>query len=924
MTDVLPNNLRSRVTTLVGRQAELSELKRILTSRRLITIAGPGGIGKTRLAAELSEWIVRSPVDPPGGARELQWVDLSPVTAASEVADACARVLGVHLRSDHRDPLTDLVARVHHRHPVLVLDTCEHLLGPVADLVERLLHGCPGASILTTSREPLGVAGEVVWRVPALQPDDAAALFVERARLVSQDPGLSRSDPVVRAICTRLDGLPLAIELASSWTRVLTARQILDGLDERFRLLTGGSRRGDPRHRTLEASMRWSHDLLEPVERVTFRRLSVFVGDFSLSAAEEVAGGSAARDDVEGAEVVEVLARLVDKSLLEIVRVGDQVHYRMLETVRTFAAAALADAAEVASIRDAHLVWCLSRIEAIDEELGSDQESAMRMFSEVHANAVAALDWALRTPSGADRRRRGRLLAHLMTVPWFLRGDGRRGGLLVRRAMAAASGPDDDVQQLLAGDAAVLGILAGRFGLAAEPTPDEPSTRLERLGRARSGLAHAYENFFLDLEGSRREALAASYSARDTGDSFTEDFAVVLAAYTLTAGDDHHQARRLAAPAAERARDRHDRFCAAFAQSVEQYAAMYDGRLTEAVRLGREMTDHIAPLGHYFGAGFLTEHLALALCLTGDLDEARHVLAPIVDVFTSTEEIDVVALPVPMGHICLRAGDWAGAAEWFERGLAGLDSQRPDWTVARSLPGAVHALRRLGHVGEASDLAQRGQDLGIETPDFVASLTAQRAHLLAADDPLAAILHRRALGCRLRAGSRTFLPDSLDALAAVHAPDQPGTAVHLLAASTAARETMNYPRAVGDLPDHDELVEDLRKALDPGEFDEAWAAGSRTSLDDACELAQSGRRRPTRPSNGWASLTPTELAVVRLAAQGMTNPEIAEELVVSRATVKTHLYHVFTKLDVSNRTELASIAHTRLAEDPNGSNRARD
>lgn len=905
MTYALPHNLRSSVTRLVGRKIELAELAELIAGQRLVTIAGPGGSGKTRLAAEVSDRIVHALADPPAGAEELRWLDLGCATDASDVVHACARSLGVRLEGDGRDPTAALVAGLGHRRVIMVFDTCEHLLVPIADLIERILEGCPGVSVLATSREPLGIVGEAVWRIPILNDRDAAELFTERARLVAHDAGLSPHDPLIMAICHRLDGLPLAIEIVSAWMRVFTAAQILAWLDERLRVLTGGLRRGISRHRTLEASIGWSHDLLSPAERYVFGHLSVFVGEFDVSAVEEVCPDVSDADE----STLGILARLADKSLLITDRNGDQAHFRLLTTVRDYAADRLVEAGEVAEARDRHLSWCLRTMDAVDESLGHDQDSALRLFDEIEANVTAALDWALQ--AGDEGRRRGRRLAHLAVLPWFYRSHGHRGRLFLDRAIAAPVEPDDGMHHLLASDAALLGIMSGRPRSESEP-PDDGDCRTEdRLAVARFGLIDAFDVCFTDHEAGERRGIDASARGSEVGDPLVEDFALIMAAYSLTARERHDHACQLATPAAARARARGDRFCWAFALGVEQYGLMQTGRLADAVRLGREMVELITPLGNPFGVGSLTGNLALALCLAGDIDGARRIMLPIIGALDSAADIDVVALPVPMGRICLRAGEWEEAARWFRRGVARLEHGPPDWTAANCLPGLVEALRRLGHTAEAVDVADCGQELDITAPEFVANLTEQRAFLLPPDEPLARTLHRRALDIRVRAGMRTFIPDSLDALARHQAHDHPADAVRLLAVSTAARDTMAYPRPLANREEHDALLTELRGALSRDTYDDSHRAGAAMCLDEGIELAQGGRRRPKRPETGWASLTPAELGVVRLLAQGLTNVDIAGQLVVSRATVKTHVYHVFAKLGVTTRTELAAIAHAQ-------------
>ncbi|CAM3436186.1 LuxR C-terminal-related transcriptional regulator [Occultella aeris] len=901
MTEQIPHNLRTAAPSMVGRRAELAELTVLIASHRLVTIAGPGGCGKTRLAAELSARRVVLPVDPPAGADELRWLDLASAPDATTLLRSCARELGVHLEAGKRDPVAALVARIRNRRVILVLDACEHLLDPVADLVEHILTECPGISVVATSREPLSVPGETVWRVPALNADDAAQLFMERARSVAQD--LPPHAPEAAAICARLDGLPLAIELAAAWTRMLSPAQILAGLDDRFRLLTGGMRRSIPRHRTLEASMAWSYDLLEGQERSVLGCLAVFVGDFGIPAVDEVCEISP-----EDGETIQLLARLVDKSLIIIAaRDGEQARFRLLDTVREYAGDRLAETGGFAQTRDRHLDWCLGRLHAVEQLLRSDQDAALRLFDEIEPDAATALDWALQ----ADDRRQasGRRLAQLMVTPWFLRSRSDLARPLMTRAIASTVEPDDGLQPLLESDLALIDIVAGRRAPAL--APHSATTEENLLARARFGLVDAYEASFYDHEACERESRAASELGGRAGDPLVEDFGLILAAYSLTARERHDEARELAAPASARARARGDRFCTAFALGVEQFGAMQTGHLADAIRLGHDAIALAAPLGDYFCVGTLTANLALAMALSGDHDGVLRIMAPLIDVTDSRPDIDVVGLPVPIGYSYLRAGGWEEAQRWFDRGLARLTPGRPDWTAARCLPGAVEALRRLGRITEATALAERGQHLPITAPDFVANLAEQRAHLVSTDSPFAESLHQRALDIRIRSGLRTFIPDSLDALARCQARERPADAARLLASSTAAREAMHYPRSAGGDHDHDLLFTDLSERLGSRPFDEAWRHGLVTRVDEACDLAQRGRRRPARPGTGWASLTPAELAVAQIAAQGRTNPDIARELVVSRATVKTHLYHVFAKLGIGNRTELAAIAHSQ-------------
>jgi DNA-binding CsgD family transcriptional regulator len=269
-----------------------------------------------------------------------------------------------------------------------------------------------------------------------------------------------------------------------------------------------------------------------------------------------------------------------------------------------------------------------------------------------------------------------------------------------------------------------------------------------------------------------------------------------------------------------------------------------------------------------------------------------------------------------LGMLHLWSGDPEGAVAWFERDVRTADPVPPDnLIVARSLPGLVAALRHLGRRDEAQRLADRALALArkLDVPHLVADALEQSARLVAADDPSAAEdLHHEALALRVDHGLRTFMVDNVDALAELAGRAESfAEAVRLLAASDAARAAMGYPRPPIDRAQHETILARLRTALGDQAFADLWAEGAGLSLDDAVAYARRARGTRDRPSTGWASLTPTELDVVRLVAEGLTNPEIGSRLFISRATVKTHLSHVYAKLDVSNRTELAGLASTR-------------
>jgi len=321
-----PNNLPSELSSFVGREKELAEVERLLENTRLLTLTGPGGCGKTRLALAAAGELLE-------GFGDGVWlVELASLADPSLVPQAVASTLGVR-EQPGRLPSETLSDYLRTKEVLLVLDNCEHLIGTSAEVAEALLHSCPELRVLATSREALGITGEVAWPVPSLSLPDlrrlpavesllsygSAHLFVERAAAVKPTFALTEQNAqAVARICYRLDGIPLAIELAAARAKVLSVEQIANRLDDSFGLLSAGSRTAMPRHRTLHATMDWSHDLLPDDEGAMFRRLSVFAGGFTLGAAESVCAGVG----LERNEVLDLLSHLVDKSLVEASEAG--------------------------------------------------------------------------------------------------------------------------------------------------------------------------------------------------------------------------------------------------------------------------------------------------------------------------------------------------------------------------------------------------------------------------------------------------------------------------------------------------------------------------------------------------------------------------------------------------------------------------
>ena len=398
-----PHNLPIQLTSFIGREKEIAEIKRLLSdeSVRLLTLTGPGGCGKTRLALQAASSLL-------DGFRDGVWlVEFAPLTEAALVPQTVAVILGLKEEQGYL-LLTTLTNHLLSKRVLLVLDNCEHLIQPIAQLAETILQTCPDVHILSTSREILAIAGERALSVPSLSlPDqheslsiellsqyEAVRLFTDRAAVVM--PGFSLVLDNVHAIaqiCQRLDGIPLAIELAAARIKILSAEQIAARLNDAFHLLTGGSRTALPRQQTLQATMGWSYDLLSEKEQHLFNRLSVFAGGWTLEAAEAVCAG----DGIESGEILDLLMQLVNKSLIITERVqGEEISYRMLEIIRQYALEKLTASSELNEVQRRHARYYLAQAQANVFAPG------LYPLEQKHDNMRTALVWCLSDTGDAE------------------------------------------------------------------------------------------------------------------------------------------------------------------------------------------------------------------------------------------------------------------------------------------------------------------------------------------------------------------------------------------------------------------------------------------------------------------------------------------------------------------------------------------
>lgn len=604
--------LPGQLTSFIGREREIAAVKHALASCRLLTLTGTGGVGKTRLALEVGAGLRDSYAD------GVWQVELAALENSDLVAETVAGTLG--LPQVPGAPIIDtLAAQLAPRQLLLILDNCEHLVEPCARLADRLLRACPRLQMLATSRRPLGVDGEITWRVPSLSlPDptqflgtdevagfEAVRLFIERARLVR--PGFALEDRNAAAlaeICRGLDGIPLAIELAAARINVLSVEQIANRLQDRFRLLIGTHRTGAARQRTLRTAVDWSYDLLSPTEQRFFHRLSVFAGGWTLEAAEAICSG----DGITADDVLELLARLVEQSLVVADEdSGGERRYGMLETLRRYAREKLEEAGEAEAVYNRHRDWYVGLGQQAEKHLsGPQQANWFERLAAEHDNMRAALVRCLATNPEA-----GLALGANLVWFWLLRGHVPEGRdwieKLLDRAGPSPASPaaaaarvtvlnvagylavwleDHDAARAHLEEALALSLAIGdmkgqveavcSLAIAAHRRGDEPGQLLEeclagwRMGGAQPVPCHITLSDLADLvrgRGDHARAVALNEEslelAKQRGDSHSVAYALRCLGHLAWQAGEHQRAGELQRQSLAMAWQLRDRLCTA-------------------------------------------------------------------------------------------------------------------------------------------------------------------------------------------------------------------------------------------------------------------------------------------------------------------------------------------------------------------------
>ena len=897
-------NLALPLSSFVGRSAEVASLGAELRVQRLLTITGSGGCGKTRLAYEVA-W---AELD---GCPDGVWcVELAPVSDTERVAAELAQVLGV--REEFGRPIIDTLAdRLRQFDGLVVLDNCEHVLGGVRPLVDQLLRRCPTLHVLTTSREPLGVTGETTWRVPSLDRDAGVELFVQRAH--SARPDFDPSDDELAAIARmvdRLDGIPLAVELAAARVRMMSPTGIELALEDRFRLLTGGSRTSLARQQTLEASVAWSYDLLDPDEQAVARRLAV-MSDFTLDAAEAVAADD--RDDT----VLDVLTHLVDKSMVRADHTTAVTRYRFLESIRQYLHGRLVETGEVERVRARHLAYFLSLVESVEPEIAfADSARLLAMLELEHDNLEAALDFA----DATGRREEALRLAASMTLFWELRGHLGRGS----RWLARLLDETDDEPSVWRGracwGAAHIGLYGGDVETMSVRAP-EALELAERFDddwtRARALNTIGFATAIMD-PAQARPGLERSV---ELGLRIGDDWAVLNSSKMMTAAGWAAQDEALVMADLEVLRDRAAPLGAtyflAWYHGLLGYFLTRRGELASARReldIAIEMCDLVGePV-----TGSMSKAWRWAIdVMEGDVELAGRESAALLErASASGGGLAIADLLANLGRIAIARGDAAAAVELL---APSYDEQRehgiPFLLTTMGVPLAT-AHRMAGDLDRAGalldDLAGLAAGLGNDWVGALVDLERSCVALARDDVEEADGRAHSALATFVRLGRRPDIVTAIEQLGCVAASlDSGAEALRCFGAAEAARTEIGLatPAPVADAIARWRAA--LVEPLGADAVEEYWAEGSALGLDRAVEYVSRARGERKRPNAGWASLTPTERRVVELVAEGLTNPQIAEQMFIARGTVKVHVSHIFAKLGLSNRAELAALAARR-------------
>jgi len=891
---VAAERLPVQLTSFVGRQAEMKGIREALADNRLVTLTGAGGAGKTRLAVQVAAELATDFAD------GVWYVDLAPITDPEVVPVTVARALG--LLDQPGEPTIDLLRRsIRDRRMLMLLDNCEHLLDASADLITGLLSGCPALTLLTTSREPIGVAGEVSWRVPSLSlTDEAIELFADRARRTKPDFRVTAANAdTVTEICRRLDGLPLAIELAAARVRALSPTELLTSLHDTFRLLTGGARTAVRRQQTLRASVDWSHALLSEPEQALFRRLAVFYGGFDIDAAQAVGGG-------ERYQVLDQLTLLVDKSLVIADDSPHGTRYRLLETVRQYAQEKLHESREGNDVRIRHRDHYTAMAALLGAQADSDHQRRIEQAETELDNLRAAFAWS-RESSDTEL---AMALASALLPLWLSRGLMQEGRNWLVAVLTDADNENVEASAERAKASVVRVVLESFRAMTVDLDDAERTLAAARELGDPALVARALTACGLRAADDRESSVAyfaeAAALARDSGDSWWLGQTLALESmYALLFGEP--VAIPVAAEEALRIADSiGDKFVSRQCRYILGWAQVLRGELTEGLIQLRDVDEECTAARDAMFSMITSSVRAITLAYRGQIDAARTAAEVAFQRLTNLFDAYTGIVYAASAFVQLAAGDASGAWQTYEAAR--------QYTAMDPMLAPMHIWAALAPLacGDLAAARRWADDVVSATKGWsLAAAWASRARVEIARGEFDAAERDayEALDLAARLKGDLIVPVALDCLAITAAEaDNHQLATRLFGAADAAYRRMGMVRFKVLEADDERKIAALREVLGENDFDAAWAEGAALSLGEAVAYAQRGRGERKRPSTGWESLTRAELDVVRLVSEGLGNKEVAARLFVSPRTVQAHLTHIYTKLGLTSRVQLAQEA----------------
>ena len=737
-------------------------------------------------------------------------------------------------------------------------------------------------------------------------------LFIERALKVRPNFAVDAGNaPAIAQICHDLDGIPLAIELAAARVRVLGVEQVAEGLGDRFRLLTGGARSAMPRQQTLRASVDWSHELLGEQERMLFRRTAVFAGGWALDAVEEVCAGGG----LDHLAVLDVLTSLVDKSLVVADEQGTGVRYRLLETVRQYALDRLVEAGELVELRDRHCDAYLALAERVAPHLESaDQRAWLDALDAEAGNLASALDHA--AISEGERALR---LCVALTVWWKLRGRFALGDDAYARALAVApSGPSALRARVLWARGYLL-TYSGRFeeAIVSELEALELAESLQDTSTAARALdVLGTMQMYPDPAGAREGLERARELARSSGDEWCFVDATQILGFALTMQADVHAVNVFEEALEIIERTGYAEFAAWHWVGVGAIRHVLQGRDEEALLLYERAIAVADAVGEPVSAGYAHAYRGILRAERGDGEAALAELGPVLRrSIASAAGLAIAPLQLAIAYTQASSGQLGSVRESLLEALERGDAAGP-FELASSLALLARSELGLGLPDDAVEHARAIAEIAdsLENP----MLSAIANHLLAAaalthgEASEAEVLAHRSLATAAAHDLHPYVFPALDVLAASAAAlDAFEEAARICGGAERAREALGRARWAGEQALVESLERHLRAQLGEEAFGQALAEGRAMETEEVIAWLRRARGSRKRPAGGWESLTPTERQVVELAAEGLTNPEIGERMFIARGTVKVHLSHVYAKLDVRNRAELAALVSRR-------------